>query len=311
MLDVARLSGNDMTIGLIEEAEKAAPEVRVFPFRTITGTSYTTSIRVGLPVTGFRDVNQGLKASKSTFEQRLIQARVFGGRVECDLAILQADPEGPERLKSIEAIGVAESAMQTLGHQVWYGRLTKGDKGFPGLQGQVWGDMLVNGGGDTNGALSSFYGVRFGAQDVGLIGGNDSTLTLGNWREETLRDKDDNPYPGEVADLLSWIGLECLNRHAVGRIANLGDGSGQGLTDSKIADLMAKFPAGKKPDMWFASTNQLRHLQQSRTVVITTGPTVKASSTLESVAPWPTEAFGIPIVETDSIVNTEALVAFE
>jgi len=48
-------------------------------------------------------------------------------------------------------------------------------------------------------------------------------------------------------------------------------------------------------------------LQASRTVVLNVGPTAKASGAMEIVAPYPTSAFGIPIVVTDNIVSTETL----
>ncbi|MDV2812621.1 hypothetical protein, partial [Klebsiella pneumoniae] len=59
---------------------------------------------------------------------------------------------------------------------------------------------------------------------------------------------------------------------------------------------------------WFISRRSRTQLQKSRTVVLQ-GNGSKGSIGSESglVAPLPTEAFGIPIVVTDNIMNTEVL----
>ena len=48
LLDIAKLNGNDAVVGLIEENQTYAPELSVFPARTIKGTQYQTGIRTGL-----------------------------------------------------------------------------------------------------------------------------------------------------------------------------------------------------------------------------------------------------------------------
>ena len=40
LLDIAKLTGNDTVVGLIEENQTVAPDVMSFPARTIRGTSY-------------------------------------------------------------------------------------------------------------------------------------------------------------------------------------------------------------------------------------------------------------------------------
>ena len=67
-------------------------------------------------------------------------------------------------------------------------------------------------------------------------------------------------------------------------------------TDEEIA-AGAKFPVGYKPDVLLMSRRSRMQLQMSRTATTPTG----------SPAPYPQEAFGVPIQETDSILDTEAL----
>ena len=184
----AKLRGNDATVGLIEANIKSRPEVELFPFRTIRGTSYKTGIRTGLPTVGFRNANEGQTPTKSTFEQKIIEAFIFGGQIEIDKAVADADERGAEYLKALEASGVTLAAMRAIGSQIWYGT-TQDAKGFPGLKAATVfggttqnGDPLtINATGSTASTASSVYAVKFGEQDVTLIGGNDSAFTLGEW----------------------------------------------------------------------------------------------------------------------------------
>ncbi len=63
--------------------------------------------------------------------------------------------------------------------------------------------------------------------------------------------------------------------------------------------MLALFPAGKAPSYIVMNRTSLKQLQQSRTATNATG----------APAPFPSEAFGVPIIVTDSIVSTEAIVA--
>ena len=69
------------------------------------------------------------------------------------------------------------------------------------------------------------------------------------------------------------------------------------LTDILIANLLGKFPAGKVPDVLLMTRRSLHQLQASRTATNPTG----------APAPFPQEAFGVPIAVTDAISNIETL----
>ena len=183
MLDIAKLSGNDATVGLIEANIRYAPEAGLFPFRTIRGTSYKTGLRTGLPTVGFRNANEGQTPGKSTFEQKVIEAFIFGGQLEVDKAVADADERGEAYLKALEADGVMLASMRAIGSQIWYG-VTQDAKGFPGLKAAtpkggltINGDLLaVDATGTTADTASSVYAVKFGEKDLTLIGGNNSAF---------------------------------------------------------------------------------------------------------------------------------------
>jgi hypothetical protein len=305
LLDLAKMNGSDAVVGLIEEVQNAAPEVKVFEARTINGTSYTTLIRTGLPTISFRNANGGVTASKSTFATKLVQAFIIGGRIEMDKAILAAHEDGPEALKAIEAAGVAEAGLQKVGSQIYYG-VASDAKGFPGLQALVDSALTFDATGSTANTGSSVYAVKMGPRHVQLLFGNNTTLDLSPWRDETLEDAEGKKFPGEVSDLSGWVGLQCVNKNAVARIKNLTAQDGKKLTDSMVAEMLNKFPVGTVPDYLFMNRRSALQLQTSRsTTVSAVGE--KSTSGKEVMAPMPTESNGIPIVVTDSIVSTEAI----
>jgi hypothetical protein len=138
--------------------------------------------------------------------------------------------------------------------------------------------------------------------------GNNAQLGLSEFRDQQITlDSGSTWLPGRVADLCGWIGLQLGNANCVGRIANLTADSTKTLTDAKIAQWLSQFPVGYQPDRLFMSRRSAYQLQSSRTVVLNGGGTGKVGGASEVIAPTPTEAFGIPITVTDSILNTDAI----
>jgi hypothetical protein len=309
MLDVAKLNSDDRMVGLIEENLSFAPELTYFPFSPIEGTSYKTIKRTGFPTVGFRKLNQGVTPSKSSFAESLHEAYLFSGRVECDRAFGQTIKGGMARYEMIESSGVARASMLEIGSQIWYGT-TNDTLGFPGLKAITPKDAsispaVLDATGTTATTASSVYGVKFSTQDVTLIGGNNSTFQLGEFRDETIEDSAGAKLPGRVADLMAWIGLQVGNINCVGRICNLTADSGKGLTDSLLSQWLEKFPVGYLPDYIFMSRRSRGQLQRSRTVTLQGNGTNRPAQS--NIAPLPTEYDGIPIIVTDSILNTDAI----
>lgn len=312
MLDVAKLTGNDSTVGLIEENIKYSPEVALFPFRTIKGTSYKTGIRTALPTTAFRSANEGQTPSKSTFKQMLIEAFIFGGQIEVDKAVADAHEDGPAALQTIEASGVMQSGMRNIGSQIWYG-VTQDAKGFPGLKAAtafgsttLAGDAIVTDAtGTTATTASSVYAVKFGPQDIQLIGGNNKAWQLDEFTVQQIVAANNGKLTAYVAGLNAWIGMQIGNENCVRRICNLTADSGKGLTDALLATMLATFPVGHVPDAIFMSRRSRRQLQASRTVTLQGNAKVRPDQ--PTIAPIPTEYEGVPIIATDSILNTDAI----
>ena len=132
LLDIAKANGSDAAVGLIEEVQTYAPEVMLGAARTIKGLSYKTLIRTALPTTAFRNANEGVAASKSTWENRVIECFTLNPRWECDKAVADRYEDGAQAFIALEADGIMRAAMLTLGSQFYYG-VSNDAKGFPGV----------------------------------------------------------------------------------------------------------------------------------------------------------------------------------
>ena len=311
MLDVAKRVNGSREVGLIEANILASPEAGLFPSRTISGTSYHTLIRNELPTTGFQNVGEGFGGSKSEYETRLVQCHNMGGLLSIPTSAANADVS-PEELKTDEAMGMTESALRTLSRQVYYGSQANGDeKGFPGLQQLVDPDRVLKAGGSTANEATSVYLIRFGVKDVQLCLGNNSALTVPPFREELVWNPNSEKFVNSwVSTLESWVGLQCVNKNAVVRIANITDQDGFGLTDPLIARAMRLFPTGYTPDVIMVNKRAGGQLQEARSANGTLNVDGYRAPGGEAVnADIPMAYRGIPIVHTDGIQDNEPIIA--
>ena len=298
LLDIAKLNGSDTIVGLIEETLTYAPEVQIMPARTIRGTSYKIASRVSYPGVGFRAANEGSTPSKSEFENQLIECYILSGAVQADVAVARAYEDGEQAWKDIESIGVMRQAMIELGSQVIYGTSVD-SKGFPGLQAihtAFNSGLVVGAGGST--ALSSVYGINTDTQGVQLVFGSGTTFELGEWRIENVGTS--SVYPAHVANLTAWVGMQVGSKYSVGRLSAVGSDSGAGVTDSRLAELLSKYPVGYRPNYWLMNRRSAFQLQSSRSTAFSALGS-KSATGAEVFAPLPLESNGIPIVITDSI----------
>lgn len=304
LLDVVKRNGTDAAVGLIEEATKAVPEVRLGGARTIKGLNYKTRVRTALPTVGFRQVNQGTAVSKSTTEQRLIECFLLNPQFEVDKAAADAAEDGAAAYLAEEGLGISQAAFQALGTAFFYGADANFGKtdAFPGiLQSYDSTNMVIDAAGTTADTGSSVWLVRWGIQDVRWVLGEDGRAEVTDPTEVRLTDGDGNPYTGYRQELYLRPGLQFGSIYSACRIKKLTEDSGKGLTDLLLDKALEKFPAGRPPNAIFMTRRSRRQLKNSRTATTPTG----------SPAPWPDVIDGpegqIPIHSTDSVVNTETL----
>lgn len=305
LLDLQKLNGHDRITGLIEENLNAAPEVMIIPARTITGTQYKTMVRTGLPSSGFRKGNDGRDTSKSKFTERLVECFILDSPIEMDKAIADAYEDGPDALMEIEASGVMQSSMLTIGSQTIYGT-DAGADGFTGLQDFVdaLGSVKVNAGGSTANTGSSVYLIRAGGQGVQYVYGRNSPFTMSPTRIERITGQNGKKLDGYVSGLSAWVGLQCVNKNAIARIYNLTAQSGKGLTDALVLQAIAESPRSAGFTHVIMNSRSALQLALSRTITANE----KGEARTGLVRELPSEVGGLPIIITDSIVSTEAIV---
>lgn len=311
MLDLAVKTGCDSVVGLITANEGIYPEARILPARTISGTSFPTLLRTSYPTAAFRNVNEGAETKKSTYERKLVECAFLDLPLEVDEAVTGADDQSVADLKTLEADGAMKGVLRTLGKQVWYGKTSSGDaKGFPGAVSVVDSNLVVDATGTTASTGSSVWLMVPGQQNAQFIFGNGSVLGLPAWTTQRIT-RDSKHLTAWISNISGWVGFQWVNKYCIGRIKNLTEDSGKGLTDSLVADLIAKFPddvnlAGSR---LFMTRRSARQLQKSRTPTTAADSGAKRTATgVEIAAPWPIESNGIPIEITSAILNTETIV---
>lgn len=299
LLDIAKSTGSDGLVGLIEEVLPAVPEVRLGAARTIKGTQYKATVRTTVPAGSFRKANQGSTPVKSTYEQRLFECYIANPLWLCDKAVADAHEDGAAAFIAAEAAGVITGEMVTLGSQFYYGAVDDENGGFPGLLTQYDAtNKTVDATGTAVGGGSSVWFLKFGDQGVQWLYGNGSNpLQMSDVKEVPIADTNGKVLTNYHQELLAWVGLKLGSLHSAVRIKNLTVDANKGLTDKLLADALMKFPVGVKPDVILMSRRSLGQLRNSRTATNATG----------APAPFPTDYEGIPIEPSDSIKDTEAI----
>jgi hypothetical protein len=316
MLESAALQENDVAVGLIEENLRFAPELSIFPSRVIVGTNYEAVIASGDPTVGFTAANDGPALTKTTLRKEMVTCGIFRGAVEIDLAVERASQgSGLPSLESIESSRIAQGAMRYIGRQIFYGT-SYDSKGFVGLKAFTpktaaagTSEIVVDATGSGS-AATSIYAVKFGIQDIHLVFGANQTLELSEFRDQQLTNSTTGgKFAGRVAELTAYIGMQRINVNSVGRILNITADSGKTASDALISQLLERFPVGFTPDAFFMSRRSHGQLSRSRPVTIFSQPGVSPGSNSRTPPIFATSVpdfNGIPIVVTDSILNTDA-----
>jgi len=299
MLDLAKRNASDLLTGLIDEAGVAHPEWLLGDARTISGTQYKTRVRTALPDDGFRRANEGKETTKSTIVNRLVECFILDASWDVDQAVADAAEDGPEAVCAEEAGAHMEGAITNVCKQFYYGTasgIAGAAYGHAGLVDAVASAMTVDAGGTTADTGSSLWAVKWGPKYARWVFGKDGRFSEGD-RIITPITVSSKQMWAYAQPIIGWLGVQVGHAKSIGRIRDLTADSGKGLTDALISTLLSKFPAGIVPDVMFLSRRSLQQLQSSRTATNPTG----------APAPFPQDAFGVPLAVTDSILDTEAL----
>lgn len=303
-IELAKMNAADDFVGLVEENQNVAPELNLVPAFTIAGTSFTTLIRKTFPSGGFKKRGAGVAIGETTFENRLVQCFPYENPLRETVDTAKAHRRGEAAFLALVASGAFKGAFELIGKTLYYGARSFGGgaDAHPGLIDMYDAtNMVVDAGGTTADTGSSVWFIKWGnAEDgnVSYVFGSDRVLSISEWMKQLVEVSTGKHAMCNVNSLAADIGVQLINAKAVGRIKKLTEDNGKGMTDSRAYAMLEKFPANMKPDVALMTRRSVRQLRDSRAAV--TGIPADA-------VPWPTSTAGIPIVETDSILNTEAL----
>lgn len=299
LLDVAKRSGSDAVVGLIEEVLTVAPEFRTIPTRPIKGTSYRATFRTGLPGSGFRLPNEGVDPGSSKYEQRIVPCFFLDSQLQVDESITKADPADTGNILAQEAAGSVQNSFITIGKQVYDG-ISADAKGFGGFFANVDSSMVVDAGG-TGAAVHTAWAIyEDQTNGVHFPLGNMGELALSPWARQQVRDANSKAFMAWVANFCGWLGLNLSTKYSIGCVKNIT--SAKPITDALGNQLVAKFPVGRKPTRWFMSRDAKFYLQTSRTATLNQ----KDGGRGDAFAATPTSLADVPIEATDSIATRAA-----
>jgi len=260
------------------------------------GTQHVFNRKLTAPGVGFRLVNEGITNGNGTFEQVTISCALLDGSFSRDKAIALGYKDGPVAYMDGEAMDSLAETFFNAEKAIFRADL---NKQFTGLPGNAYFDAItvdsqvINAGGDGG---RSVWLLRSAKNGISVIAGNNGNVEMATEDATVVAyDASDRPYTALHRSIMGWFGLQVGSQYDAVRIANIDGTTGHKLTDTLIAEALVKFKAGMGPTLIAMSRTSHYELQASRTAVNPTG----------APAPFPTEAFGIPIEVTDAIPEDE------
>ncbi|MEY2656133.1 MAG: hypothetical protein RLZZ524_3161 [Pseudomonadota bacterium] len=294
------LALNDRRLSEAEGSDvlNAAPFVLVAHAQPASngGTQHMFNRVLTAPGVGFRGVSEGITNAAGTFEDVTLNCALLDGSFSRDKALALAYRKGAVAYMDKEATMSLREAFFKMECAIFRSNINKQFTGLPGSGFfDATGDgQVINAAG--NGGRSVWL-LRCAEDGISIVAGNEGRVDMAT-EDATIQalDSSSRPYTALHRSILGWFGLQIGSKYDAARVANLDGTTGHTLTDGLLAQALAKFPAARQPTHIVMSRTSHSELQQSRTATNPTG----------APAPFPTEAFGFPIVVTDAIPEDEA-----
>ncbi len=333
LLDLTALTGTDAAIGVVKVIQVFAPELELFGGRPIAGLTYEVTRARKLPGgKAFRPVNRPVLATAGSYEKILGQAFRIDRPIQIDQGIVDAQmAQYGGQVENIQANQAAQQLEQLgilIGQQFYQGTSIDPD-GFDGLKDFVDNspNTCVDGGGTVASTLSSAWIIYNAPEGIHWVYGAGKGLTVGQWMSQQVTAYLSGTSgalgikPMQVNNVSGYLGLannapiarsNKTDLIACVRIANLTPfATGKAITDTMIATAKKLFPLAiaNKPGALklLMSRNQNLALAKSRMVAATTasGSSITVGTPLQ-FGDTAEVSCGIPIIQTDSITDTES-----
>lgn len=302
LTELAQVNDKNVADLGISDLLDEAPVIGAMAAEPTDGDTHKYLKQTGAPTVGFRSVNAGRENSKSADTEVTVTLKLLDCSVAVDQALADQYRFGPEAYIAREAIRHLRAGFFHAENSFING--TGFDAAaFSGLKDDAQLDavadaMVHDAGGVALNVQTSVWAIRTGAdaRDAMLISGMDGNIKIGETVSQFI-DVAGGRMPVYATPIFAWIGMQIGGAFSVGRLANVD--SVATLDDDKIAELLALFPSGRGPTFLAMNRTSRKQLQQSRTATNATG----------APAPFPTEAFGVPIITSEAIGSTDAVLA--
>lgn len=278
-----------------------APLLRsLYAMRSSYGTQHQYLKQTGAASGTFRDVNEGVANTAAERELITVTLKILDASITRDKAIAMGYKGGKEAFMALEVVAALQAAFYEAEKQLITGvsNQAKGFAGLAALLSDLNNAMVYNAGGTGSGTIkTSVYAIRSTMNDVSVILGQDGNIDVGDIFETAIYASDTTNMTALGCNILGWLGLQYGSIYSAGRLANITNETGKTLDDDKIAELLSLFPESRPPTHLVMNRKALAQLRNSRTATNPSG----------APAPFPTEAYGIPIITTGAIGNAESL----
>ena len=287
--DVVKFNYKDLDL-LIEDVMDSTPFLKAAAARTVDGDVFKYTKVTANPAVGYRAVNAGVANTKSTYAEVQCDLKYLDASFFVDVAAAKIDKRGANHIMAIEARHHLRAAMRQVEDNIF--QTVAG--GFAGLADQsnlnnIADDQVIDAGGSTT-AVTSVYGIKLGSADLEVLWGEGGVINIGP-QQMVHHDTGSGKYWAYAHDVSAYCGLKIGGIHSVYRLANVQEGGAAALSDDLLAELYSAAPIGYKPDVFVMNRDGEKMLRESRTATNITG----------APAPFVTEAFGVPVIVTDSI----------
>ena len=282
----------------VSDVLNRAPMIRRLSAFAVDGTQLKYVKQTGAPNVNFRLLNDGVDNDVADWTQVTVDLAIADASFNVDIAAAEGYRLGPAAFLALQMRTHMEALMFKIEQEVLYGAATNGFAALGDELNNLADATVVGAGGTTADTASSVWAVRSGFNDVQLAWGNEGVIEAKDTTIIRTAGATTGNFPSYFTPVTGYCGLIYGSAWSAGRLANLTEDSGKGLTDDLISQLLETFPAGRGPDMLVMSRRSLGQLQRSRTSYSPTG----------QPATIPDSAFNIPIILSDAVSNTEALI---
>lgn len=256
---------------------------------------------------GFRAIGNGVTNAAEKFEDVALVCKYLDASLTRDVALAQGYRGGLSEYIRKETLASLQAAFAKLEAALFDKAGSTG--AYAGLLDfeeytKLASTQVVLAGDSTVASNRSVWLLRTAENGVSVIAGNEGRVDM-EWSDSAptivqVAGSDSGVYSAYRVTLGGWFGLQVGSKFDAVRITNLGTVTGtpdtyNKLTDDLISKGISRFPAQRGPNMIVMSRTSLQELQESRTATNPTG----------APAPFPNEAFGVPIIVTDLLPEGE------